>query len=103
MVLTDYKIAKKDCDKEEAKRQVKTLQSQSPAVKIISVSIGPVAEPQEMKNIGVNKDDIIKSSGLEIHNKVGKKIAASKLYAIHNINFLLTDRGFGSRTAETEV
>ena len=88
MVLTDYKIAKTVRDRNAAKQQVKNLRSQFPAVKIISVSIGPVAEPQEMENIGIYKEDIITSNGLEIHTELEKKIAARKLYVLLVIRIL---------------
>ena len=77
MILTDSKTV---CDKEAAARHIKDLQSEDSdpgAVRILSVSIGPDAEPQEMEKIGIKRNDIIKSSGLEIPIKLGKKISAS--------------------------
>ena len=81
MILTDYKTVR---DNKAAEQQVRALQSEDSgpgAVRILSVSVGPIADPQEMEKIGIEKDDVIKSNGLEIPTELGKKIAASKFYA----------------------
>ena len=61
---------------QNAEEHVHVLSQSS--VKLVSVLIGPHTHPQDMDKISVEKDNIIKSNGLECPKELGRKIVESK-------------------------